>query len=223
MVVALNRVGQQIQHGVHEHQRAQTADGRAAEHGEQAQLPDTGVQALDHFGVGEVIAFEEPIHQLLVGLGNGFLQGIVKLGDDGFLALGDLDFHSLELLHLVGALVQHVNDADDPLGFVPNGNHHRGDLVAVLFPQGVKGGVVVGIVLVYLGNVDKAGHIALFAILPGLLKANGNAVLGRQHQNGGIGGTEGFHHGAGEVEGTRGVQDVDLGVLVFQGNHGSGD
>ena len=78
-------------------------------------------------------------------------------------------------------------------------------------------------ILVHLGNVDKAGHIPLFAVLPGLLKAYGDAVLGRAHQNGGIRGTEGFHGGTGEIETAGGVQQIDLAVMILQGHHGGGD
>ena len=117
----------------------------------------------------------------------------------------------------------HVDDAGDFVAGVPDGDHHRGDLVAVLGPQGFEGGVVVGVVLVHLGDVDEPGHVPLFAVLPGLLKAHGDAVLGRAHQNGGVGSPQGLYHSAGEVEGAGGVQQVDLHILVFQGDHGGGD
>ena len=181
------------------------------------------MQAGDHLAVCEVVAFKEAIHESLVGLGHGFLQGVVEFGDNGELVIGDGNFHPLQVLHLVGALVQHIDDAGDLLGGVPDGNHNGSDLVAVFFPEGFKGGVVVGVILIYLGDVDEAGHIALLAVLPCLLKAHGDAVLGGAHQNGGICGAQGFHHGAGEVEGTGGIQKVNLGVLILQRCHGGRD
>ena len=223
MIVALGRVGQQVDDVIHEHQAAQAGDTGAAEHGEQAQLLHTLVQAVQHFPVGELVTLEEAIHQGFVGFGNGFLQGVIEFLNNGQFVLGNLNFHPLQLLHLVGSLVEHIDDAGDPVGTVPDGNYHGGDLVAVLGTQSLKGGVVSGMILVYLGDVDEPGHIALFAVLPGLLKANGDTVLGRADQNRGIGGPESLHHRAGEVKGTGGVQQVDADVLIFQRHHGGGD
>ena len=223
VVIALCGVGQHIQDVIHEHEASQAGDGGAAQHGEQAQVGNALVQTVDHFLIGEIVALEEAVHQGLVGLGHGFLQCVIELLNNSQLILGNLDLHPLQLLHLVGALVQHVDDAGDLLGAVPDGNHHGSNLVAVLFPQGFKGGVVVGVILVHLGDVDEAGHIPLFAVLPGLFKADSDAVLGRAHQNGGIGSTQGLHNRAGEVKGAGGVQEVDLHIVIFQGDHGGGD
>ena len=78
-------------------------------------------------------------------------------------------------------------------------------------------------ILVHLGNVDEAGHIPLLAVLPGLFKANGDAVLGRADQNRGVRGPKGFHGSAGEIETAGGVQQIDLAVMILQGHHGGGD
>ena len=75
-------------------------------------------------------------------------------------------------------------------------------------------------VLVYLGDVDEPGHIPLLAVGPGLLKAHGDAVLGGQHQNGRVRGPERLHNGTGEIEAARGIQNVDLGVVVLDGDDG---
>ena len=223
VIVALLGVGQQADDVVHQHEASETSNTGAAEHREQAQFRNALVQAVDHFGIGEVVTLEEPVHQLLVGFGDGFLQSIVELLDDGGLVVRNGDLHPLQILHLVGTLVQHIDDAGDLLGAVPDGNHHGSDLVAVLLPQGIEGGVVVGVVLVHLGDVDEPGHIPLFAVFPGLLEAYGDAVLGRAYQNRRIGCTQGLHHGAGEIEAARGIQQVNLGVLIFQRHHGGGD
>ena len=223
MIVALHGVGQQVDDVIHEHQAAQAGQAGAAQHGEQAQILHALMQAGDHFPVSKVVALKEAIHQSLVGLGNGFLQRVVELFDDGRLIVGNVNLHALQVLHLVGALVQHVDDAGDLVGGIPDGDDDGGDLVAVLFPQSVEGGIVVGIVLVYLGDVDEAGHIPVFAVFPGLLKAHGDAVLGRAHQDRGVGGAERLHDGAGEVERAGSIQQVDLHVVVFQRNDGGGD
>ena len=223
MVVALGGVGQQIDDVIHQHQASQAGNAGAAEHREQAQLLHASVQAVQHLAIGELVALEEPIHQGFVSLGHGLLQGVVELLDDRQLVLGHLNLHPLQAAHLVGALVQHIDDAGDLVAGIPDGHDNRCDLVAVLLTQRFKSGVVVGVILVHLGDVDKSGHIALFAVFPCLLKAHGDAVLGGAHQNGSVGSTEGLHDGAGEVKGTGSVQNVNLDVLVNQRHHGGGD
>ena len=208
---------------VHQHQRAHGVHGGAAEHGEQGQLPHALAQSLNHLGVGEVLAAEELVHELLAGFGHGLLQGVVELLDDGVLALGDLDLHPLLVLHLIGALVQHVDDAGDLLALVPDGHHQRRDLVAEPGPQGLEGGVVVGVLFVSLGDIDKTGHIPLFTVLPGLLQAHADPVLGGADDDGRISHGQSLHHLAGEVKAARGVQHVDLTALVLQRGHCGGD
>ena len=222
VVVALHGIGQQVHDVVHQHQGAHAVDGGAAQHGEQAQLPDALAQALDHFGVGEVLAAEELVHELLAGLGHGFLQGVVELSDDVLLVGGDLDLHPLEVVHLIGALVQHVDQAGDPLVGVPDGDHQGSDLLAEALPQGLEGGVVVGVVLIGLGNIDKTGHIPLFAVLPRLLQANGDTVLGGADDDGGIRGPQSLHDLTGKIKGARGIQHIDPAALVLQGRHSGG-
>ena len=221
--IALGGVGHELHDVIHEHQGAHGVHGGAAQHGEQGQLPHALAQALDHFHVSKVLAGEELVHELLAGLGHGLLQGVVELGDDLFLALGDVDLHALAVLHLVGALVEHVDDACDLLVLVPDGHHHGSDLVAEALTQGLEGGVVVGILLVGLGDVDKAGHVPLLAVLPRLLQAHGDTVLGGADDDGRVGHGQSLHHLAGKVKAARGVQHVDLTALVFQGGHGGGD
>ena len=208
---------------VHQHQRAHGVHGGAAEHGEQGQLPHTLAQALDHLHIGEVLTGEKLVHELLAGLSYGLLQGVVELGDDLVLALGDLNLHPLAVLHLIGALVQHIDDAGHPLVLVPDGNHQGGDLVAEALTQGVEGGVVVGVLFVSLGDIDKTGHIPLFTVLPGLLQAHADPVLGGADDDGRISHGQSLHHLAGEVKAARGVQHVDLTALVLQRGHCGGD
>ena len=223
VVVALHGGGQQLHDVVHQHQGAHAVDGGAAQHGEHGQLPHALAQALDHLGIGEVLAVEELVHKFLAGLGHRLLQRVVELVNHAGLALGQFNLHPLELLHLIGPFVQHVDDAGNLLVVVPDGHHQGGNLVAVFLPQGLEGGVVVGVVLIGLGDVDEAGHIPLLAELPGLLQAHGDAVLGGADDDGRVGGPEGLHHLAGEVKAARGVQHVDLAALEFNRRHGQRD
>jgi len=221
--IALRGIGQQVHNVVHQHQRAHGVDRRAAEHGEQGQIPYALAQALDHLHIGEVLTGEELVHELLAGLGHRLLQGVVELGNDLVLALRDLDLHPFAVLHLIGALVQHIDDAGHPLVVIPNGDHQGGDLVAEALTQSVEGGVIVGVLLVRLGDIDKTGHIPLFAVLPGLLQAHADPVLGGADNDSRIGHGQRLHHLAGKVKAARGVQHVDFTALVLQGGHCGGD
>ena len=223
MIVALHGIGQQIHDVVHQHQRAHAGDGRAAQHREQAQLPYALAQALDHLGVSKVLTGEELVHKGLGRLRHGLFQGVVELSDDGRLVLRHLDLHPLEILHLEGALVEHVDDAGDLLVLIPDGHHDGGDLLSEALPQGLEGGVVVAVVLVGFGDVDKAGHIPLFAVFPCLFQAHGDPVLGGADDHGGVGGPQGLHHLAGKVERARRIQHIDAAALVLQGRHSGGD
>ena len=223
VIVALHGVRQQIHDVVHEHQRTHAADGGAAQHREQAQLPHALAQALNHLSVGEILTGEELVHKGLGGLRHGLFQGVVELGNDGFLVLRHLDLHPLEILHLEGALVEHVDDAGDFLILIPDGHHDGGDLLAEALPQGLEGGVVVAVVLVGLGDVHKAGHVSLFAVLPRLFQPHGDAVLGGADNHGGISGPQGLHHLTGKVKRARRIQHIDAAALVLQGRHSGGD
>jgi len=222
VVVALLGRGQQFHDVVQQHQRAHACHGAATQHREDAQLTDALAQALGHLGVGEVLAVEEALHEFLAGLGHGFLQCVVELGDDGFLVRGDLDLHALAALHLIGALIQHIDDAGDLFVLVPDGHDNRGDVLAEPLTKGIKSSVVIAVILISLGNIDEAGHIPLFAVLPCLLHTYGHAVLGGADDDGGVGGPEGLHDLAGEIECARSIQYVDAAALVIDGRHSRG-
>ena len=223
VVIALHGIGQQIHNVIHQHQGTQAVDSGAAQHREQAQFPHALAQALNHLGVGKVLAAEELVHKFLAGFGHGFLQGVVKLGNNRLFVRGDLDLRPLEVLHLIGPLVQHVDNAGDLFILIPDGNHQRSDLLAEALPQSLKGAVVIAVVLIRLGDIDKPGHVPLLAVSPRLLQAYGNTVLGGADNDGGVRGPEGLHHLTGKVESARRIQHVDLAALVFQGGHRSGD
>ena len=223
VVVALHGVGQQVHDIVHQHQGAHAVNSRTAQNREQGQVAHALTQAGDHLGIGKVLAGEELVHELLAGLGHRLLQGVVELRDDRILAFGHSDLHSLEVLHLIGALVEHVDQAGDLLVLVPDGNDHGRNLVAIALTQGVEGLVIVGVILVCLGNVNEAGHIALFAVLPRLFQPHRQAILGRADDNGSIGGTQSGNHLTGKAGTARSVQNIDLAALILQRGHRGGN
>ena len=176
--------------------------------------------------LGEGLTGEEFLHILLGGLGHGLHQLVVELVDHAHLALGDGNLHPAALLalgHLVGLLIEHVDNADGALVAVPDGGHHGGHGVAELLPQGLQGGGEVGVLFVLLGDVDDAGLLLVLQILPAALRAHAEPVLGGAHQHAHLGGPDAGLHLAGEVKVARRVQHVDLHALVVDGGHGQGD
>ena len=89
--------------------------------------------------------------------------------------------------------------------------------------RGGEGGVIVGVILVGLGDVEQAGQLAALAELPGLLSAHAHAALGGADDDGGVGGLHGLDDLAGEVEVTGSVQNVDFAAVIFHRSHGQGD
>ena len=223
VIVAFHGIGQQVHNVVHQHERTHARHSGTAQHREQTQLPHALTQALDHFRIGEILTAEELVHKGFAGLRHRFLQRVIELGNDRFLILRNLDLDPLEILHLESALIEHVDDAGHPLVLIPNGDHHRRDLLAEAFPQCLKRRVIIAVLLIRLGDVYKAGHIPLFAVFPCLLQANGNAVLGRADNHGGVGGPQGLHHFTGKIKSTRGIQNIDPAALVLQRRNGGGD
>ena len=218
--------GDQIHDGAQQHLRAQARQGGAADHGSQGALVHAHLQAGHDLLLGEALAGEELLHVLLRGLGHGLHQLAVEFVNHLHLAVGNGDLLPLALLvlrHLVGLLVEHVDDADGALVLVPDGGDDRGDGLRELLTQGLQGGGEVGVFLVLLGDVDDAGLLLLLEVLPATLRAHAEPVLGRAHQNAHLGGPDAGLHLAGKVEVARGVQHVDLHPVVQHGGHGQGD
>ena len=129
---------------------------------------------------------------------------------------------ALAALDVVGPLVEHVDDADHLLVLVPDGGDHGSHVLAEAVPQGLEGGVVVGVLLVGLGDIEDAGQLAGLAVFPRLFGAHAHAALGGADDDGGVGHPQGLHDLAGEVKIARCVQDIDLAALVLNGGHRSG-
>ena len=220
---ALEGVGQQVHNEVQQHQGAQPVQGGAAHHGHHGAVLHARPQALHDLGVGEGLAAEELVHELLAGFGHGLHELVIDLVDHVHLVGGDGDLLALVPGRLKGPLVEHVHHAGDPLVLVPDGHHQGGHALAEGLPQGVEGGVEVDIVLVHLGDVDDPGQLALVQQPPGPLGAHGQAALGGAHQHPRVRHGQALGHLPGEVEVAGGVQHVDLAAVIFHRSHGGGD
>ena len=116
--------------------------------------------------------------------------------------------------------MQHVDDADDLLALVPDGGDDGGDVLAEALAQRVERGVVVGVLLVGLGDVKNAGELILLAIFPRLFRADAHTGLGRADDDGGIGGLNSLRNLTGEIKAAGNVEHVDLAAIIFHRSHG---
>ena len=78
---ALEGVGQQVHDEVQQHQGAQPVQGGAAHHGHHGAVLHARPQALHDLGVGEGLAAEELVHELLAGFGHGLHELVIDLVD----------------------------------------------------------------------------------------------------------------------------------------------
>ena len=209
--------GNQIHDGLHQHVNAHAGEGGAAQHGAHAAVAHADLQTLGHVLGGQLHGLEELLHQLLVGAGGGLhqlsaqsLHLVGHIAGDGALALG-----------VVGLVVQQVNDNGNGLVGIGLGGHDGGDGGAVLALDGLDAGDVVGVGLLHAVDEHHAGLLAQH--LPGALHAHGQAVLGVAHDDGALGGADGAHGLAGEIEVAGSVHDVDLLALIHNGGKGQGD
>ena len=78
-------------------------------------------------------------------------------------------------------------------------------------------------VLVHLGNVEHGGLAGVLHGLPGLLGAHGDAALGGQNDQAGVGHPQRLHNLTGKVKEAGVIQQVDLAALEFHGNQRRGN
>ena len=219
-LAALARVGEEVLDGVEQHDGAEAGDGAAAEDGGDLALGDAGAErAVDLLG-GELHGLEVLVHQLLAGAGGVLGDLAVKLLNAAGHVGGHGDLGALLALVLVGLAGEDVHQAGD-LGAVHDGGGHGAQRGAEFLAQLLKGLVEVGVLLVHLGDVYGTGHTRVGKGLPGLFGADVQAVLRGDADDADVRDAQGLGDLAGEVEVSRGVDDVDLGLLIL-GVHGAG-
>ena len=173
--------GNQIHNGLEQHLGAKARESGAAENRGNSAVPHTYLQAVMDLLFSEGLTGEKLLHILFGGLRNSLHQLIIQLVHHMDFVLGDGNLHPLALLvvgHLISLLVEHIDNTDGTLVFIPDGSHHRGDGLAEVFPQGLQSGGEVGILLIFLGDIDDAGLLLRLEVLPAALSTYGEAVLG---------------------------------------------
>ena len=185
------------------------------------QLTDAGFELVN----GQLLATEVLLHELFVGLSNGLNQLLAVLCSLVLEVLRDL---------LVGRLstgldlaapgdslhVQQVNDAVEVILSADRQLHNQ-RLSAQTVNNGGDGVVEVCAQLVHLVDEADTRDVVLSSLTPHLLGLRLNAFLTVEDGDGTIENTEGTLNLNGEVNVTRGVDDVDL-VVVPEAGHGSG-
>ena len=215
----LQGVGAEL-HNVFHHALAAVAHhGAAAEDGGDGALAHAVLDALDELFLGEGLLHEEFLHEFLAGLGHllgelcqVLLAALLGLGGEGGrVALG-----------VAGGAAQKIDQAD-ALVALHHGEDQGDDGVAEGGAHIVDHLIIVGVILVHLGDVEHGGHVGVLEGLPGLLGAHGDAALGREDDEAGVSHAEGLDDLAGKVEEAGVVQEVNLAAFKIHRNDRSGN
>ena len=89
---------------------------------------------------------------------------------------------------------------------------HRDHLGCQLFFDLIEDALEVRVLLIHQRHEEQARQRAALAVVPDLLGTDFHAGARRQHDNGGIGGVHTREGVAGEVQVSRGVDQIDLRV-----------
>ena len=178
-------IGNQVDDSLQEGLGAQAGESAAAEHGDQGAFLDACAQAGSHFVSGKFFALEELFHQLFAGLCHVLHQSHVGFFHSIGSVSGDVLCHGLVLVHGVGLLAHHVDDAGD-LFPVELGDDQRSDSVAELLLELCHDSVEVAVVFVSLGDVDQAGQAAGLDLLVSAFCTHGDVALCGQDDDGSV-------------------------------------
>ena len=218
-----------IQHALH----ALVLEGGAAQH----RLNFVGDGALAQTGLdlvlGKVAVLEVLVHQVLVGLGGCFQHFLapffcrsLQLGRN----VAILEFHALGGVVPVDGL--HLDQVDHALELVlgADGDDHgygvgtQAGLHLVIDLEEVRAGTV------HLVHEGQTGHVILVGLTPDGFGLRLNTTHGAVHHAGAVEHAHGTFHFDGEVDVSRGVDDVDamfgigkVHALPEGGHSGGGD
>ena len=221
-LAALARGGEEVLDGVEQLEGAEAGGGRAAEDGDYLALGDAAGQGAVYLVAGELHGLEVLLHELLAGAGGVLGYLVVELLDAVGHGIGDGALAALVAVVLIGLAPDDVDYAG-ALAALDYGSRHGAEARAELLAQGGEGSEVVRVLLVDLGDVDGLRQIGVRQGLPGLLRADVDAVLGGDADDADVRDAQGLDNLAREVEVTRGVEDVYLRLLVLRVHGGGGD
>ena len=135
----------------------------------------------------------------------------------------DRDFHALILFHFIRFADDAVDDTDGVAVALENRDGDRGDAYAKLLLELVQRSVIIRVFLINLRDIERAGHIALSGALPGFFGADAGTVLAGSDDQGGIRNPHGGNHLGFKIKEARGIEQVDLALVPFDGGDGGRD
>ena len=221
-LAALTRVGEEVLDGIEQNDGAEAGGGAAAEDRGDLAVGNAGAQGAVDLLSGELHGLEVLVHELLAGAGGVLGYLIVHLLDPVGHAAGHGDLGALLALVLIGLAGENIDEAGD-LGALHDGSGHGAERGSELPAQLLEGLVEIGVLLIYLGDVDGTGQICVGEGLPGFLGADVQTVLRGDADDADIRDAQGLCDLAGEVKVTRSVDDVYFGLLIIGVHRAGGD
>ena len=196
---------------------ADTGCGGAAEYRREHQVLDALTDAGNQLFVRELFACEIALHQILRQLCDILAQRCAVLVDAVLHVVRNRDFDALVAVHAVSLADNAVNDADRVAVALEDRDDDRRYRYAELLLQLVQRGIVIRVFLVNLRNVEHTRHCALFAALPRLFRADARAGLAGRNDKRGLCNAHRALHFAFKIKEARGVEQVDLAAVPFNG------
>jgi len=223
----VHRRGQVVDDGVEHGLHALVLDRRPAQHGIGLTGDGEGTDAALDLLRGQLLAAEVLLEQLVVPLGHGLDEpAAVQLDLLDHLGRYVLDRVVLALAHVVApgerTTVDQVNDADEAV-LGPDRQLQRQRLGLEPVDDRVDGEVEVRAELVHLVDEADARDVVLVRLAPHRLGLGLDTLLAVEDGNGTVEHAKRALHLDGEVDVTRGVDDVDLVALPVAGRRGGGD
>ena len=224
LTAAVGGTGQEVNDGIHEDLAAGAGGGAAAEYGSDGAALYAGGDALLDLLLGEGLLHEELLHELIVGLGHGFIQRHLHLLDA--VGSGGGDGNLIELIglgvELIGLIIHQVDVAIDGIA-LHVGDDDGADGIAEHFLDALEGLIEIGVLHIQLIDEECLGFIHAGGQTVGLFGADAHAVLGGNDQKHRLGGTDALRNAGGEIEHTGGIQQVDLYAVPIEGRNGGAD
>ena len=189
---------------------ADTGCRSAGEYRTDDAVADALTQTCNQLLVGELLAAEVAVHQILGQLRNVFAQRRTVLLHALYHVLRHRDFYALVAFHAVCLADDAVNNTDGLAVALEDRDNDRRQNHTELLLQLVQAGAEVRIFLVNLGNIEHARLARLLEALPCLFGADARTGFARNDDQTGIAHAQCTEHFALKVKVTRGIEQVDL-------------
>ena len=216
-VLDIGRCGHIVNDSVQQLLHAAVLVGRTTDNGNQSicngLLADSSLQFL----TGDLLALEVLLHQLFVVLGNSLDQNVTVLFSLLDHILGDrLGAHIVAHIVVVDLSVHidQVNDTAEGI-LLTDRQLNRYAVSVQTIVQHLGAAEEVGTHGIHLVDVHHAGDLVLVSLTPHGLGLRLHAFLAVEHGNGTIEHTQGALHLGREVHVARGIDDVDLELLLL--------